>query len=114
MPALPNWDCTDFNRAVSPELLADLGRVLDLALHSPKAPEIVPVMQRVARAVAAERLRPEEMIVCVKGLWLGRHDSMGAVGLDTHGTWLGLVRTMIETYYIAVDARTETGDPPPG
>jgi hypothetical protein len=70
-------------------------------------------MQRVARAVAAERLQPEEMIVCVKRLWMDRLNSLPELGLDTQKIWLGLVRTMIEAYYLAIDARqvkTEPGD----
>lgn len=113
MSAFQSRDCTDFNRAVSPELRADLGLALDLARHAPHAAEIVPVMQRVARAVAAERVRPEEMIVCVKSLWTERRDVPSA-WLPADGTWLALVRIMIEAYYLAVDVRpvpTETVEP---
>lgn len=113
MVPLRDRDCTDFNHAVSPELQADLGLVLDLALRSPRAVEIVPVMQRVARAVAAEHLQPEEMIVCVKRLWMDRLDSPGAI-LTSYDTWLALVRTMVEAYYLAVaapPATTESGEP---
>ena len=113
MSALLNRDCTDFNRAVSPQLRADLGLVLDLAHRSPQASEIVSVMQRVARAVASEGVRPEEMIVCVKSLWIAGLKSPDDYlsDLSDHGMWLALVRTMIEAYYLGVDAPPATTEP---
>ena len=67
-------------------------------------------MQRVASAVAAERLRPEEMIICMKILWMERIESVAGASLPSDGTWLRLVRTMIEAYYLAVDDRQVTKD----
>jgi hypothetical protein len=101
----------EFNRALSPELRADLGRVLDLALQVPDAPGIVPIMERVARAAAAERVRPEEMIVCVKGLWMDRLNSLPESVMSTEQTWTRLVRTMIQTYYQAVGGQQTKDEP---
>ena len=110
MSSLPNRDCNDFDRAVSAQLRADLALIFDLALREPQSPEIIEVMGRVARAVAAERLRPEEMLRCVKALWKERIELTLRIGPVADAAWRRLVRVMLEAYYLAPDARGPATD----
>lgn len=101
----PSPDPANGKRALSPALKADLAIALDLAIRDPQSSEIAPVMARVADGAAAEQVRPEELLLCLKAIWREREPARTVEWLPADRAWLALVRTLMNAYY----ATGETG-----
>jgi hypothetical protein len=109
MNARPVPDCTNFNRAISEEIRSDLASVLDLAMLDAQSPNIGPVLVRVARMAADERVGAEELLLCVKSIWIQRQSSIRSVWLPADRVWIDVVRTMMNAYYSASSTDTTQG-----